>query len=170
MAKNKKPAKKYRPKYSVVPGFNPVEHAIQGARTATSDQQLKLRLFLHDAMHNLTHGKGSRADWDAVKQALNVSRAMANHKDGGSDYIDEIEVAMKAHLECGRRKLRTGNFGYSAQELQSVNLAIEVHEAQMAAMSRKDFEMAVTEVERAIKHRGPKFIVESVFNEERKAA
>jgi hypothetical protein len=86
-------------------------------------------------MTALAPGKGTYADVNAVLEALNVTEALAK-LNVGNDWSVEIKAAQDALKTMASRGLANGDrFIFKAQELTAINLAIEVHDAQLDTVS-----------------------------------
>lgn len=146
MPSNSKPRKKYRPKPVLL---NPIDHVVQGVKPPAPDRVLKVQAINHGALHSLTRGKGTKADWDHVTWALNTALLLCE-LDVGAEYKDDVLAAMKAHNACGIRHVRGHNFGYTGPELMDVNRAMGMHDLQMPLVTVAEYESAQREVERRV--------------------
>jgi hypothetical protein len=99
-------------------------------------------------MDRLVHGKADMADWNDICEMLNVTVALAE-MGVGKEFVPEIQKAMIAHAMCGRRFKKHDKFGYSGTELQDVNGAIEIHEAQLEVATIIQMEQALDIVNEA---------------------
>lgn len=142
MASNKKPKKKYRPKPVLL---DPIAHVLVGIRPPAPEHRARIEIVNHGAMYQLTHGKGTRQDWDEVACALNTALVLAEDYKIGFDYLADIQAALEAHRMCGVR-----GFGYSGPELQTVNYALKVHEEQMNIATVSEHERALAKVLRSV--------------------
>lgn len=142
MGTSRKPKKKYRPRPVIQ---DPLTYVITGVRPAAPDLRARIETINHSAMHQLTHGKGTRQDWDEVAYALNTALVLAEDYKIGLDYLDDIRAALEAHRMCGVRQ-----FGYSGPELQAVNTALKIHEHQLLITTVAEHEKAMTKVMRNV--------------------
>ena len=154
-----KPRKKYKPTGVrldamawVMSGMKPVsqvEHA-----------GLALKIKNHDALTNITQGRGKRDDIDIVIAALNVAEGLAM-LGLGTDWRPEINAAQEAVYHMGKRGLKQGDkFLFTGPEMQAVNLGIDVHDAQLDECTVKQLEEALQIVEREIRLKRAKMIKE----------
>jgi hypothetical protein len=152
-----KPRKKYKPKgvrldtmawvMSGMKHISQVEHA-----------GLALKIKNHDALTNITQGRGTRGDIDLVIAAMNVAEAMAmlGH---GNDWRPEINAAQEAIYQMGKRGLKQGDkFLFTGPEMQAVNLGMDVHDAQLDDCTVKQLEDALKIVDREIRYKRAKMI------------
>ena len=149
MPANKKPAKKYRPR-PVIP--DPIKYVLSGFKQIDSNDQVRLKIINHGAMAKLNEETATRADWDVICAALNMARVMAEHG-LGTEYMPEIDSAMAAHASAGRRSVRWDKMRYEGTELEQVNTAIDVHDAQLEAATIGDIERAHLEVAKRIRNK-----------------
>ncbi|NVN99267.1 MAG: hypothetical protein HXX17_08085 [Geobacteraceae bacterium] len=119
----------------------------------------KLQIINHGAMNAMVTGKATKQDWDVVCTALNMAAVLA---DGGlgSEYLEAIKAAMKAHAESGRRYLAIGKFGFSGQELNAVNIGMDIHDAQLELATVEMLEKAHIEVAARIRRGQTHYFVE----------
>lgn len=144
MPSNKKPRKKYKPKGVF---RDPVGHVLQGMTLLTPGTVLDVRTKNHNHLSNLVRGNGNKDDWKAVTGALNMAIVLDEQVYDGAYYANLLE-ALRAHGRCGVRHWNGGNFGYSGKDLAVVNLAFEVHDAQLERSTVGEIERAMSEAER----------------------
>ncbi len=148
MASNKKPKKKYRPKGVVL---NPIEYVISGMKPPTEDVKTKLKVAYHWAMASLTKGNGTPDDWQEVTNTLNVAMVLCE-KGFGREYLPSLSNAADALVRMRDRFKQEGkSLLFRADEMQAVNEALALHDAQLEATLVKDVELAVKEVERRLR-------------------
>lgn len=145
-----KPRKKYKPKGV---RLDVMAYVKQGMAPMTShnDAVLALRIKNHAALTAITQGKAVRDDIDILISAVNMTEALAIHG-LGSDWRAEITAAQEAILTMTRRGIERGDkFIFTGPELQAVNLAMDVHDAQIDQASVLDLEKALSKVQQEIK-------------------
>jgi hypothetical protein len=140
---------KYKPRPIML---NPIKYVIEGFAPMDKEGQIRTRLRQHDAMFALTHGQGTDDHWQVIRELLNVAAALSKTIFDGA-YITEIQAAMVAHAECGRRYVKHGRYGYAGTELQTVNTAIEVYEEQLKLATMGEIGDALKVVDRAIRQK-----------------
>lgn len=151
--------KKYKPKGVrldnmawVMSGMKPVSQ-VQHAGLA-------LKIKNHDALANITQGRGKRDDIDIVIAAMNVAEALAM-LGLGSDWRAEINAAQEAIYHMGKRGLKHGDkFLFTGPEMQAVNLGMDVHDAQLDECTVKQLEEALLIVDREIRLKRARMIKE----------
>jgi hypothetical protein len=121
---------------------------------------LALKIKNHDALANITQGRGKRDDIDLVIAAMNVAEALGM-MGLGADWRAEINAAQEAIYQMGKRGLRNGDkFLFTGPEMQAVNLGMDVHDAQLDECTVKQLEQALSIVEREIRLKRAKMIKE----------
>lgn len=139
---------KYRPKPVRADNMWFVTSGIQ--RVGRIEAGLTLQIKNHDAMNNIRLGHATRDDIDKVIGALNIAEALMRLKIG-RDWLVELRAAQDALLAVGRRGVKTGKFILSGSELNSLNLAMEVHDAQLQETTISQLEKAMDIVEQDIR-------------------
>ena len=142
---------KYRPRPICLDAMAYVKETLEPISTRAEGTTFKLRN--HQALLSLAKGNGTRLDADVVIDALNVTEALAR-LDVGKDWSAEIKAAQDAMLEMASRGLAAADrFVFKAAELTAINLAMEVHDAQIDAVNVGQMQDAILLV-RAIKRSG----------------
>jgi hypothetical protein len=119
-----------------------------------------LKIKNHDAMNEITQGRGKRDNIDIVIAAMNVAEALAM-MGVGKDWRDEIRQAQDAILTMAKRGLaKEDRFLLTGQEMQALNLGIDIHDAQLDEATVKQLEEALQLVEREIRQKRARMIAE----------
>ena len=133
----------------VVSGFKPM---------ASLSEATTLRIRNHAAVDALAKGAGTRQDINTVVEALNITEALAR-QNVGTDWAAEIKAGQDALLTLARRGLAAGDrYTFKPAELVAVNLAMEVHDAQLDAINVKQLEAAMHLVRRVQRSGGARAI------------
>lgn len=148
MPASKKPRKKYRQKYSAT--VNPLAYVLSGFKPLTTDSKTKLGTINHGSMVALVNGTAVRNDWDNICVLINMSVVMSEMVFQEA-YLDDLKLAMLAHAHCGRRLNTHGKFGYSGEEINAVNFAMEIHDQQLEQITVAELEATHKEVARRIR-------------------
>lgn len=123
-----------------------------------------LKIRNHDAMNNIRMGVGTRTDIDSVIDAFNVAEALAK-RGVGADWAAEIRAAQDALLTLARRGVERGfRFVVKAEELVAMNLGMEIHDAQLEAVTVKELEAAMNDVMENLKHKRMRHVVTTNTN------
>ena len=117
---------------------------------ATHPEAVTLRLRNHAAMDEIVRGCGTRDHCDAVIAALNMTEALAMLRIG-EEYRQDINAGQQAMLEMCRRGLERDRFLFTGPELQAVNTAMEIHDAQLDACTLAELEKAISIVEHTVR-------------------
>lgn len=103
---------------------------------------LNLRIRHHAAMEALTKGVATHHDIDAIIAAMNMTEAFAR-LGIGQEYNYEIRDALIALRAVQARGAESGKFILKSAEMNAMNTAIEIHDAQLDAVTIKDMEKAI---------------------------
>ena len=107
-----------------------------------TDADLSVRIINHGALKSIIDGTGTRVDADVLIAALNLTDALARLRIG-EDYSYAIDAGQAALLACCRRSLERGKLLFTGLELSAINLAMEVHDAQLDLATVADIERAL---------------------------
>jgi hypothetical protein len=119
-----------------------------------------LKIRNHDAMNNIRKGTATRVEIDAVIDAFNIAEALAR-RGMGADWAVEIRAAQDALLELARRGVERGfQFTVKAEELTAMNLGMEIHDAQLDAVTVRELETAMNDVMENLRNKRMRHIVE----------
>jgi hypothetical protein len=141
---------KYKPKGTRLDVMTWIKEGMK-PMTSHNDAVLALRIKNHSALTAVVQGKATRDDLDILIAAVNITEALAL-RGIGSDWHDEIRAAQDAVLTMTRRGLANGDkFLFTGPEMQAVNLAMEIHDAQIDQASVSDLERALDKVQEEIK-------------------
>lgn len=113
---------------------------------------LSLKIKNHSAMANVVQGKGVRDDIDTLIAAMNVTEALAI-LGTGSDWRTEIRDALDALHDMSLRGIEKGDkFILTGREMQKLNLAMDIHDAQLDACTVKQLEEGLKLVDSYIRN------------------
>lgn len=149
---------KYRPKGVLA---NPVAYVMEGMVPLTKHDSfvLDLKIKNHGAMTNMTQGKATREDIDALIAMGNFTEAL--YRMGiGVEYNDVIQEGLDALHTVGKRGAKDGKFILKANEMNALNILMELHDAQIEVITVKDMEKAFAIVEAEYRARKMRPIVE----------
>lgn len=154
---------KYRPKGVIMDTMMWVQAGMKKVDQIGAGTTLKIRNY--DAMNNLRLGKAERRDIDAIIDAMNVAEALAKRGVGG-DWLTEIQHAQDQLLALARRGVANGHkFIVRGEELKALNLGMEVHDAQLDAVTVRELELAMQDVLENLRLRKMRPIVETYLDE-----
>jgi hypothetical protein len=156
MASNKKPKKKYVPR---IVQKDVISFVLSGFSPVAEKHKLRLAIANHGSMLWLAKGRADRNDWDLICAMLNFTECLLTRY-WSSSHIEEIREAQMAHAECGKRFLKTDVFIYTQAELESVNFALEVHDAVIENSTILEVEKAYDIIEKQAMGYKPNYFVQ----------
>jgi hypothetical protein len=151
---------KYRPKGVIRDTMTWVQAGMKRVDSIGAGTTLKIRNY--DAMNNLRLGVATRREIDAIIDAMNVAEALCKRGTGG-DWLPEIQSAQDHLLELARRGVANDmRFIVRGEELKALNLGMEIHDAQLEAVTVKELEVAMNDVMENLRLKKMRHIVEKV--------
>jgi hypothetical protein len=124
-------------------GFEPVRN---------QSETLTLRMKNHASLEEITKGRANKGHVDIMIVALNMTEALAMvREDLGADWRTEIRAAQDALFAMAQRGVATGRWLFTGPELQAINLAMELHDAQLDACTVDELQQAITLSKRIIR-------------------
>lgn len=149
---------KYRPRGMLA---NPLGYVLESMTPVTKHESflIDLKIKNHGAMTNLTQGRATREDMDALIAMINFVEAL--YRMGiGTEYKDVVQEGLDSLRAVGKRGVESGKFVLKASEMVALNTAMELHDAQMEVITVKDMEKAFAIVEGEYRARKMRPIVE----------
>ena len=148
---------KYRPRGMRIDAVEYVLSSIKPLATLKSEVAT-LRIKNHGALTAICQGNGNKTEIDTLIAALNIAEALVI-QGVGLEYAAEIRAGQDAlHTMAKRGVDLGGRFILKALELQAINTAIDVHDAQLDAITVQQLERAVDYVHRVIRAGGARAI------------
>jgi hypothetical protein len=149
---------KYKPKGVRLDNMAWVQSGLRRVEDVSASATIKIRN--HDAMNTLRLGNATKVEIDIIIAALNIAEALAR-RGVGSDWLPELRAAQDHLLALARRGLKS-RFIVRADELTALNLAMEIHDAQLEAVTVKQLETAMEFVTETVRLKKARPIVETV--------
>lgn len=148
MANNKKPRKAYRPKPVRI---DPVGYVLTGMMPLdqVGDELVTLRVKNHAALTALTQGRATSLDFNMLISALNVTEALML-QELGAEYSPALKAGQDALRAIGQRCRTLGRFVLRAEEMKALNLAMDVHDAQLEICTVAQIERAIMTVRKTV--------------------
>lgn len=148
MAANKKPRKAYRPKPVRI---DPLGYVLTGLKPVgeVGDELVMLRIKNHGALAALTQGKASNEEFNMLISALNVTEALML-QDMGARWMPYLKAGQEALKAVGARYKQIKRFVLRGEEMAALNLAMEVHDAQLEICTVAQIERAIMMVRRVV--------------------
>lgn len=151
---------KYRPKGVIRDTMTWVQAGMKRVDAISAGTTLKIRN--HDAMNSLRLGAATRREIDAIIDAMNVAEALCKRGTGG-DWLAEIQAAQDHLLELARRGVANDmRFIVRGEELKALNLGMEIHDAQLEAVTVRELELAMSDVMENLRLKKMRHIVDTV--------
>lgn len=147
MSANKKPRKKYKPKGVI---RDPVNFVVAGSRPASEEIQLDTKILYHSAMTQMVQGNGKKDDWQTLANAMNVGLILCE-MGYGQEFVPDLVKAQGAMVLVKQRFRATGKMGLRGEEMQAINVALDLHDQQLALTPIRDIERAVLCVDRELR-------------------
>ena len=135
----------------VMSGMMPVMHM--------KNYMVEVQLKNHLALEAFRKGEASKEDINTLINAFNITEALIKHKIG-QEYSEEVRAAQNALYEVAKRGADNLRFVARGLELQAINLAMEIHDAQLEVSTVKDIEKATDLVTETIRNKRARPIVE----------
>lgn len=147
----------YRPRGVIT---DPVSWVIGGLQPMrTHERAITLKIKGHQALLDITQGKGTRQQIDIIIAAMNMAEALYRvNPELGEDYAKDIRAAQDAILTMSRRGLEKGSFLFTGPELQAINQGMEVHDAQLDACTIGELDKALQLVTKEIRNKKARVI------------
>lgn len=149
MTATKKRNKKYQPKGT---SSNPLG-IFGGMGDAHRDRLQGIQTTNHMAMADMAQGRGTREQWNRIVGAINMANVMCEM--GIGDEFRQVTIAARdALLAIGMRAVRNEDrFVFTGPELQTVNEALDCHDAQLENSRSIDIDRAADTVAHRVRHR-----------------
>lgn len=146
MAGNKKPRKAYRPRaVNRTAGFAVLERRTPLDISQTTD----LGIAYHVALDEMIRGRGTEEHWSTLACALNITLVLAE-TGPGLDSLGIIKSALTGIVRSRDRARTTQKWGFDGDALIDIKIALEVHDAQIATVTKAAMQGALAEVHRRI--------------------
>lgn len=123
MASTRKPRKKYRQGAA----FNKAHTARKRSLPLLPDQVAEVLIAAHISMARIAKGEATEVDYWTIRSTLEIAHKLA--KTGyGKEFEGEISNALSSLENAAKRP----KLGFTGDELQAVNLALEIYDQQIA--------------------------------------
>lgn len=150
--------KKYRPRPIL---RDPLGYVVEGMVPLPKydTYMVDLGVKTHAAMANLTQGKATKTDINRLINAANMSEAL--HRRGfGKEYESVLRTGIDALYEVAKRGADSHKFVLRASEMESINMLLELHDAQLEIATVKDIERAIALVEEELRNKRARHVTE----------
>ena len=134
MAKNKKPAKRYKPQPRMLP---------KNIRFS-SDAELKLQLIPHQNLASLRSGSFEEHMWHAMAARMNLGNTLAyTYFEDAKDAMDKGCLALRSVWD---RHSRTGKWGATGEELCHLGDGLNYTDDMQLKCTRRELDSAMEHV------------------------
>lgn len=149
----------YKPKGVRIDAVNWVLSGMRPMRL--HDEATMLRVKNHAAMKEMVEGHADRNTIDVLIAAMNMTEALSLVRDElGADWRAEITAAQNALFSMAQRGVDKGNkFLFTGPELTAMNLAMDIHDAQIDNCTIKELEKAMELIHQTIRNKKARAIV-----------
>jgi hypothetical protein len=137
---------KYRPRPVLV---NPLGYVLESMTPISQHDSflVDLKIKNHLAMAALTHGRATKQDMDLLINMNNVTHALLR-MGFGTEFKQYMDAGRNALYEvCSRGAETKTKFVCRGPEITALNALLELHDAQLDAITVRDMEKAVALVE-----------------------
>lgn len=150
---------KYKPKGVRVDAVNWVLSGMRPMRLHS--EATMLRVKNHAAMKDMVEGRAVRDTVDVLIAAMNMTEALSLVRAQlGADWRAEISEAQNALFTMAQRGVNKGNlFRFTGPELTAMNLAMEIHDAQIDNCTIKELEQAMDIIHETVRNKKARAIV-----------
>jgi hypothetical protein len=151
---------KYKPKGVRLDNMAWVQSGLKRMDEVSETATIKIRN--HDAMNTLRLGTATKEEIDVLINAMNVTEALAD-RGWGADWKEEIRAGQDALFALAKRGATNGmRFIVKGEELKALNLCMEVHDAQLEAVTVRELELAMDDVLEALRLKKMRSVMEAV--------
>ena len=141
----------YRPRNVIV---NPMGYVIENMTPIAEHDSflIDVKLINHMALATLTKGEAVKADINVLISVLNVMESLWR-MGFGVEYRGVVDAGLRALRSVGARGVEANKFVPVAAEMDALNTAMELHDAQSEIITVKDMERALRILHDEIKHK-----------------
>ena len=119
-----------------------------------------LLLANHGALTDLTQGRATKDTLNILISALNVTESLWR-LGFGKEYRNVVDDGLRALRTVGKRGLESGKFILRSEEMEALNMAMELHDAQLEVITVRDMERALHIVQEEMRNKRATPIKES---------
>lgn len=129
MPSNKKPKKKYRPKYQ--------EGQLPVVFRHSQDADLNLKFIPHDEIEKFRHGQADETALNSLKFRLNWGYVMAGEYFDTPEARKCMEDSLSAIRSVSERVGRTGKYGCTQPEFEAICAGLDVTDDMQSQTTRR---------------------------------
>ncbi|MCK9386111.1 MAG: hypothetical protein M0Q15_15990 [Nevskia sp.] len=124
-------------------------HAISMLHRLNATQQADLGVALRFSLESIRTGRATEQEFHTLAACINVSLVLCE-RGVAADYLPAVKLAQAGLLRLLKRGRESGRWVFDGPGMQDVLHGIELHEAQLAFVTRKEAAEAMREVMRRI--------------------
>lgn len=124
-------------------------HAIAMQHPLDASQKTDESIALRTNLEALRTGHGGESAFHTITAAVNVSMVLCE-RGHGPEHLPAVLQAQDSLLRVWQRAQQSGKFLFDGRGWQQVNHALDLHEAQLANVTRREASDALHEVMRRI--------------------
>ena len=124
-------------------------HALAMNRPLDASQKTDESIALRVSLEALRTGRADESAFHSITAAVNVSLILCE-RGHGKEYEPDIKQALESLMRVWQRAQKSARWLFDGPGWQRVNHAIDIHEAQLALISRIEARDAMREVMRRI--------------------
>lgn len=117
----------------------------ENASTLKDDQLTDLGVAYWLSFENLRAGAATEEAWSCVACALNVALVLCE-KGIGAEYEQQLVTALDGTFRAKIRSAKTGNFRLDGEALRDIEIALQIHDQQMAIAKRWEVTQAMNTI------------------------
>lgn len=131
-----------RTKRKIYPLINPIPMAIEGASISAGPEVERLQQGEVIALESFRIGKATEEDWQMLS-VMNAIAALMGYEGNGVEALVAARETQQHLDSIEQRFKKTGKWGCSGPELQSLRNMYEYHDLQRASVARSVYESAI---------------------------
>lgn len=105
----------------------------------SGNADVDLKLIPHAMLDKILHGEGDEECWHTIAFRLNCGNAIANKSFAHQPEVqDEMERALVAISDVGKRYKRTGKFGCTGDEFKAIGAGLNLADELQSETTRRE--------------------------------
>ena len=149
MPGNKKPKRKYVPKYTNPK--NTVETLFDGDKPLTGELKEKVLLTAHLCASRLARGEATQEDWGALVTACNVNLILCERAGNKEIGLQATYDACNALISVQERFFAKGRRVATGEELTAINGGLHVFEEIVETVTKRQYVWASDQIEQRMR-------------------
>jgi hypothetical protein len=129
-----------------------ISKLFDGDAPITGDERVGVLTSVHAAASALSRGDGDKGEWDRLVYAMNIAVILCETAGNKEVGLQPVYDAMNALIAMRERHQETGRLVFGVNELPALNAGIEVWEALVDTVSRRQYVRASEEVLTRLSH------------------